>query len=240
MALSLLPLAAIANRPREIVIPPPADRFGMDADAFHRRVEAEKRTELSRLGSNKLLVALTGADLTPSAVLRVAAHAESAAHETFREWAADEQNDRARAAFEAAAEREADHLDRVLDAFDDSGADFEPADGGSLHASLRGRTGTVERLAAGFVGRGLVADRTHAQLIGFFIHEADEARANLFRDLRTETTASLDDGLSLLADLCADDDWETAASAATYTIQVAYDDYADALAGMGVDPRPVC
>jgi hypothetical protein len=37
-----------------------------------------------------------------------------------------------------------------------------------------------------------------------------------------------------------DADRETAEAVATYVVQLAYDDYADALAGMGVDPKPIC
>ena len=34
--------------------------------------------------------------------------------------------------------------------------------------------------------------------------------------------------------------WADARAVGAYTVQVAYDDYADALRGMGVDPKPVC
>jgi hypothetical protein len=211
----------------------------MDGPTFRERVEAATATELDRLGSSQLLVALTDAELTTEAVLRVAAHGEHAAHETFAAWAADEPDERARAAFEATAAREADHRERVLAALDDPG--FEPVDGGPMHAYLRGRSSTVGRVAAGVVGRGLVVLRTHAQLISFFVNEADERRAELFRDLRDETEAALVEGLDLLEALCDDeDDWARGRATAEYVIGVAYDDYADALAGLGLDPRPVC
>ncbi|MFB6302458.1 MAG: rubrerythrin family protein [Haloferacaceae archaeon] len=211
----------------------------MDGQAFRETVEDGMETELDRLGSNKLLVALTDADLTTAAVLRVAAHSEHAARETFRAWAADEDDPLAREAFEDAAEREAEHLERVLDALDDP--DFDPADGGPMHAYLREREGAVERVAAGMVGRGLVSVRTHGQVISFFVNEAEERRADLFRDLRAETRASLERGLDLLDALCDDEgDWKRARMVAEYVIQVAYDDYADALTDLGLDPRPIC
>jgi len=210
----------------------------MDGAEFRDAVEEEKQTELERLGSNKLLVALTDAELTTERVLRAAADSENAAHNTFAAWAEDEPDEAARVAFEEAAEREREHRERVLDELEQS---YEPADGGSLHEYLRGREGAVQRLAAGFVGRGLVADRTHKQVVSFFENEADSSRAELFRELRKETEASLDRGLELLEDHCEDeDDWEDARAVTEYTIQVAYDDYADALQGMGVDPKPVC
>lgn len=211
----------------------------MDGQSFRDAVEEAAETELDRLGSSRLLVALTGADLTTGAVLRAAAHSEHAARETFRAWAADEDDPRAREAFADAADREAEHLDRVLDALDDPG--FDPVDGGPMHAYLREREDTVERVAAGMVGRGLVSVRAHVQVIGFFVNEADERRADLFRDLRAETEASLDRGLDLLEALCADaDDWERAGMVAEYVVRVAYDDYADALADLGIDPKPIC
>jgi hypothetical protein len=210
----------------------------MDRHSFRDHIETAKATELGRLGSNKLLVAVTDAELDERSVLTAAAHSEHAARETFRAWAAEEDDEGARAAFERVADQEAEHLDRVLDA---AGEEIDLVDGGPMHAYLRGRDETVERLAAGLVGRGLVVIRTHTQIISFFVNEADERKADLFRDLKSETEAEIDAGLDLLAERCPEAaDWERAAAAAEYVVQVAYDDYADALAGLGVDPKPVC
>ncbi|MFC7096449.1 rubrerythrin family protein [Halobaculum marinum] len=213
----------------------------MDSAAFREAVASAKATELDRLGSNKLLIALTDATLEPAAVLRAAADSEHAAHTTFASWADDEPDGDARDLFAWLADRERDHRERVLDALAESDPDYAPADGGTMHTYLRAREDAVERVAAGAVGRGLVSDRTHLQIVSFFVNEGDERRADLFRDLRTETDEELDRGLALLDDLCAtDDDWERAQMVAEYVIQVAYDDYADALAGMGIDVKPVC
>jgi hypothetical protein len=210
----------------------------MDGATFREQVTEAKATQLNRLGSNKLLVALTDADLTARRVLEAAADSEHAAHNTFAAWAEDEPNDRAREAFVDVADREADHRQRVFDAMDD---EYEPNDGGTLHEYLRGRDGAVLRVAAGMVGRGLVADRTHQQVVSFFVNEADNARADLFRELREETGSGTQRGLALLETLCeSETDWTDARDVAEYTVQVAYDDYADALQGMGVDPKPVC
>ncbi|MFW5911771.1 MAG: rubrerythrin family protein [Halolamina sp.] len=210
----------------------------MDGATFREQVTEATATELDRLGSNKLLVALTDAELTTRRVLEAAAGSEHAAHTTFSGWAEDESDDRAREAFAAVAERECEHRQRVLDALD---GEYDPVDGGALHEYLRGREGAITRVAAGMVGRGLVADRTHSQVIAFFVNEAQTARADLFRELREETTHGTDRGLALLETLCTDEsDWEDARGVAEYTVQVAYDGYADALTGMGVDPKPVC
>jgi len=149
--------------------------------------------------------------------------------------------DRAGEAFAWTRDREADHRDRVVSSLADAGTAYDPADGGPLHTYLRERTATVERVAAGLVARPLVSERTHTQVISFFVNDADETRADLFRELKAETSEELARGLDLLETLCdGDDDWERARMVAEYTIQVAYDDYADGLAGVGVDPKPIC
>lgn len=210
----------------------------MDGQTFRDRLEAEKETELDRLGSNKLLIALTDAELTRDRVLRAAADSEHAARETFRIWADDEDDPGAREAFETVAEQEDRHLQRVLDALESS---YDPADGGPLHTYLRGREDTIERVATGMVARPLVSLRTHRQVISFFVNEAEESTADLFRELREETGAVVDDGIALLEERCeSDEEWDRARMVAEYTIQVAYDDYADALTGLGVDPKPIC
>lgn len=210
----------------------------MDAAEFRDAVADAKRTELERLGSNKLLVAVTGADLSTERVLRAAADSENAAHNTFAAWAADEPNGDARETFAAVADQEAEHRERVLERL---GGSYDPVDGGPMHEYLRSRSATVQRVAAGLVARSLVIDGTHKQLVSFFINEADERRADLFRELRAETEDTLERGLLLLDSLCANEgDWADAQAAAEYVIQVAYDDYADALQEMGVDPKPIC
>lgn len=226
----------------------------MDTEAFRETVEADARTELDRLGSNKLLLALTGAHLDEASVLSAAVDAEASARDLFAAWADDEPNEDAREAFAAVAAREADHLDRVEGELaavregeegDEGNGESENGDReptrGAMHSSLREREETVERVAAGMVGRPLVSLRTHTQLVSFFVNEADEARADLFRDLRGDVEACLETGLDLLAALCEnEDDEERARAAAVETVEAAYEDYETALSEMGMDPKPVC
>lgn len=209
----------------------------MDAAGFRERVEGEKAAELDRLGSTEFLVALTDATLDAGDVLRAAADSEHAAHVTFSEWADDGADAEARGLFAWVADREADHRGRVLDALD---GEHDPADGGVMHAYLRGREDPIERVAAGLVGRPLVSVRTHRRIASFFVDEGDEARAELFRELRAETDEELERGLAYLDTACEDEhDWERARMVAEYVVQVAYDDYADALGRLGVDVEPV-
>ena len=210
----------------------------MDTADLQATVETAKTTELDRLGSSKLLIALTDAELDRESVLRAAAGSELAARETFSAWAATEGNDAAADLFADVVDQERRHHDRVADLL---GADVEPPGSGPMHGYLRGREGTVERLAGGLLGRTLVSDRTHMQVISFFINDADEAAADVFRDLRTETHETQDRGLELLESVCeTDDDWETAEAVAGYVVQLAYDDVADALRGLGVEPKSIC
>ena len=201
-------------------------------------VETAKETELDRLGSSKLLLALTDAELDRESVLRAAAASELAARETFSVWAADEAHDATADLFVDVADQEQRHYERVVDLL---GEEVEPPGSGPMHGYLRERDGTIERLAGGLLGRTLVSDRTHLQVVSFFVNEADEAAADVFRELRTETREAQQRGLELLGSVCeTGEDWETAEAVASYVIQLAYDDYTDVLVGMGVDPKPIC
>jgi hypothetical protein len=208
----------------------------MDATALVDAVETDRATELDRLGSQKLLLALTDADLGTGRVLAAAARSERSAHETFAAWADDETDDAARAAFADAADREDAHHERVVAELD-AASDATGPD--ALHAHLRTLDGTAERIGAGLVGRPLVADRTLLQVVNFFVNEADERRADLFRDLREETRAAHDVAAELLDD-ADDDEVERAREAADEAVLVAYREYAETMDEMGLDVKPLC
>jgi hypothetical protein len=218
----------------------------MDAANFADEIEGAKAVELDRLGSQQSLVALTDADLDAETVLRAAARSERTARETFAEWAETESDPDASEAFAALAEQEADHYERVAAELNDGGTpesddEFAPSDEiDPMHAHLRDLDTTVER-AAGVAGRSLAADRIQLQVVNFFVNEADEGRADLFRELRADTNEAVSTGTELLEHHCADDaDWERARETAEAVVQVAYDDYAETLQGMGLDPKPIC
>lgn len=209
----------------------------MHADEFRDAVTAEARTQLDRIGSSKLLVALTDADLTDAAVLAVAADSEAAAAEVFDAWSADAATDELASTYAETAAAERDHLARVLAELDD----YEPAGRGGVHDHLLEQTHPIDRLAAGYVGRGLLAMRTHTQLVSYFVNEQDRRRAELFRELKADTAEQLATGTTLLGDHCGDDaDWERALDAATAVVDVAYEEYVAALDGMGIDPKSLC
>ncbi|MFB6235143.1 MAG: rubrerythrin family protein [Halopenitus sp.] len=218
----------------------------MDPETFRAQVESAAGTELDRLGSNKLLLAVTRGDLTTETVLRSAATAERASRDTFAGWADDEADPDVKAVFERVADEERAHLDRVqaeLEAVvdgDDESDTEKAGSGGAVHESLRERTETVERVAAGLVGRRLVSLRTHTQYVSFFVNEADPTRADLFRELKTDVESQIETGLDLLVERCDDPDWDAAEEAALETIEAAYGEYESALTELGMDPKPVC
>ncbi|MDS0473712.1 rubrerythrin family protein [Natrinema sp. 1APR25-10V2] len=211
----------------------------MDADDFQPAIEESMGTELERLGSSKLLVAHTNADLTTERVLQTAADSERAAAETFEAWVDDEDHDGARDAFAEFRDQERDHYERVT-ALLEGDHESDGADGGPMHDRLRSLETTAERLG-GLVGRSLVGDRTHLQVVNFFVNEGDERRADAFRELRSETAAQGDRALAVLEDVCDEaEDWNRARAAAEDVIEAAYEVYAASLNELGLDPKPIC
>lgn len=212
----------------------------MDGAQLVTDVTDAKRTQLDRLGGDKSLLAVTDAHLETERVLETAAASECAAHETFEAWADTETDARAREDFASVATEEREHYVRVLAAFEDSPTDVQPADD-PLHEYLHELDDTPERVGAGLVGRPLVAVRTTTQVTSFFINEADESRADLFRELKADTEEQLDDAPALLDEVCGgDEEYDRARTAAETAIQHAYDEYAAALDAMGFSPKSLC
>jgi hypothetical protein len=210
----------------------------MNGEELVEAVREACATELDRLGKEKALIAETAASLERPDVLRAAGAAEARAAATFEAWADDEPDETAREAFASVADTEADHRGRVETLLDGSIGDPEPD---PLHQYLAGLESTPERVGAGLVGRPLAAERTLLQVVNFFVNEADNAAADEFRTIRSETQATVETGAEVLDAVCADDDeWVLARKAAEDAIGVAYDEYAETLTGMGLDPKPVC
>lgn len=207
----------------------------MDGQEFLDRVRENERTAIERLGSDKALLAATGADLDTETVLGVLAATELFHADAFRRWTAEADDDRVADAVESAAETATDHADRLA-------ADLDAVpDGSGLETGVGGREGDVERVAAGLVGASLTLDRLLLQAVNFFINEADEQRAGLIREVRSAANDRRDAGLALLEEVCeTDDEWGRAATAAEDAVVAAYEDYVATLEGLGIDPKPVC
>ncbi|USZ67049.1 rubrerythrin family protein [Halorussus salilacus] len=210
----------------------------MNPDEFLDAVRDDNETALSRLGSSKSLYAETEGEMDPDAVFRAAAEAEHAASETFQKWADD--GDAAEAVREAFAEfaaQERDHYEQVVGKLD---SDHEPSDTPAIHEYLRGIEDDAGRVG-GFLGRTLASEKSKAQMVGFFVGQADPQTAQVFRDLGGDLEGQIERGTELLAEVCeSDEDYERALEVASGAIQAAYDEYTETLEGMGVNPKPVC
>lgn len=206
----------------------------MDARATIDAVRDATETERDRLGSDKALVAATGASLETDAVLEAAATREAGLASALAQWA-DEPSDGAGAdgavadAIDEAAAAAAERRDRI---------DADAGEPDALSVHLESVEVTADRVGAGLVAAPLVADRFYLQVVNFFVNEADGGRADLARELRSDAS-SLDRAETALDALSASER-DAAASAAIEAVEVAYDDYAETLDAMGLDPKPIC
>jgi len=210
----------------------------MKGDDVVSAVRESCATELDRLGSEKSLVAATEAQLDRETVLASAAAAEARARDTFTEWAEDTDHPDARSAFEAVAETERTHYERVADLLKTPPTVPAPD---AVHEYLRELEAPPERVGAGLVGRPLVTERSLLQVINFFVNEGDRQRADLFRELRSDADDTVERGAELLDAVCDDDAaYDRARKAAIETVEHAYEEYASDLDALGIDPKPVC
>jgi len=209
----------------------------MDGRTLVDRIRESQRTELSRLGSEKALLAVTDADLASGTVLETLAVALGGLRTTLEEWADGTADEDVREVFTDAAASLEREYERILAELEDEPTGEPPAP----LETVRGFDRPPERVAAAFVGHGLVLDGTLLQVVSFFVNEADESRANLARDLRDGANDRVEEGVAVLDSVCtSDEEWERAEAAAVEVVEAAYRDYAETLDGMGIDPRPVC
>ena len=212
----------------------------MDGMSVLEATRKECETEIDRLGSEKSLIASTDAQLNRNRVLAEAAIAEMHAHNTLILWADDEDDPTAAQTFREVAATEIDHYERVI-ALADSAPDDPNQSPNSLHKHLRNLEETPVRIGAGLLGRPLVSLRSLLQVINFFINEGNTAAADLFRDLRSETNATLEHGVELLDAVCeSNGEYEQARDAAVMTVNVVYEVYTTDLEALGIDPKPIC
>ena len=190
-------------------------------------VREARATELERLGSDRGLLALTDADLSGETIrarLAASALAVAAVLESWRE-----EDGPAGDAFAETAARNRDHAETIA-----PGATAAEAD--PVAEALSSHPETAARIGAGLVGYPLVADGRYLQAVSFFVNEADEASADEFRTVRTETSEALDTAAALLDE----DDADAAEAAAIAVVDEAYEAYVESLDAMGLDPKTVC
>ncbi|WP_262175275.1 transcription antitermination protein [Haloarcula laminariae] len=208
----------------------------MDAADTIAAVEEATATERTRIGSDKALIAATGANLEADAVWATAATREAGVAAALDGWASD-----------AADGDGALASDDIVDAFDRAATaageraariDAAPAGPDALSSHLDTVDGTAERVGAGLVAPALVFDRFYLQVVSFFVNEADEGSADTARELRSWASdlGPARDALAALDEAGR----ERAQEAAVEAVGVAYEEYASALESMGLDPKPVC
>jgi hypothetical protein len=200
----------------------------MDVEEVITTVRDEQATELDRLGSDKVLIAATGATLEADAVREAAASREHTLATALDAWA-DETDGAVGTAFAEAADAAAERAVAV---------DAAPGDPDAFGEYLQQLDGDASRVGAGLVAAALVLDRFYLQVVSFFVNEADEAGADLARDLRSGAS-DLQVARNALGAL-PEGDREAARDAAIEGVGVAYAAYADALAELGLDPKPIC
>jgi hypothetical protein len=201
----------------------------MNAQELTDAVRDAHETPLSRLSSSKWVYALTGGEMDADAVDAAWTGEARAAHDVFTAWAADEPDADAAAVFTGVAETAAEN-----------GDDADADDARPMYDALGDVTGTAAR-AGGLLAWTLVTEKTLAQLVGFYVGDADPASANTFRDRRSDVQAHRDAAQGLLEDVCDDAaDWEAARDAADRVVTAAYDDYVQTLESMGIKPKNVC
>lgn len=206
----------------------------MDAVTFADELRDDNETALSRLGSSKGLYALTGGNMDGPSVRAAAVDEAQTAARLFAEWAETESSEDAADLFRSVADDAEEHVSAV--GSDEGNLDAHRP----MYEVLSDIDGTPRRVG-GLLARSMVAKRTADQMVGFFVGEADPSTADTFRDLGDDADAQYERALTVLDDVCVDDeDWDSARVVATSVVEAAYDNYVETLESMGVQPKNVC
>lgn len=195
----------------------------MDPTRIRETVTRRASADLEYLEDGPIIPAIAGGRPTQSAILKGVARSERRAAETFSAWTADCEEESLRDLFSAVADQEADHYEQVLEYLDTTPSTQQP---GPLHAYLRGLDNQHARVSAGLIGRPLVSLRVHDRVIAYG-KTLDPPLPECLQRLRTETAQELELGETELANRVGADNLDQAIAPATYTIQVAADDYRD-------------
>lgn len=210
----------------------------MNGEQLVSEVREARATELDRLGSEKAVIAATEATLETDAVVGAAARLLDGARAVFEGWEDGGDGNSAATAFADAAGTLAECRDALLEHGEGATADGDPP---HVVDYLDGLERTPERIAGGLVAYPLVAERQFLQVINFFVNEGERGGADAAREVRAALQSMPDDAAGVLDDACdGDADWVAARQAAEDAVGVAYDEYAETLEGMGLDPKPVC
>ncbi|MFB6310389.1 MAG: hypothetical protein ABEH64_04310 [Salinirussus sp.] len=195
------------------------------------RVEKAMETELSRLGSEKLLLAATGADIRDATVAGVLAATLAVGAENCIAWA-DATDDSTLSALlmdagECYREIRSETLEAWPDAEDSADPLVNPTDPGE----------DSRRIGIGLLGLPILLDRLLLQAVSYHVNEANTTAADRLREFRTSIRELSDGAADNLEDEAVE---EPAVESAGAVIEAAYERYADRLEAMGLDPKPLC
>lgn len=196
-------------------------------EAIADRVEAECGTELSRLGSEKLLLAATEADIRAETVAGALAATAGEAAAQLEAWAETADDEAAVALLSDAATTYRTVHEATVDAWPDAAG--EPL------VELEDANVDWERVGAGLVGMGLVLDRLLLQAISYHVNEANAGAADRLRGFRNDVDEVVD-----RVETGDAGDRDALVAGGVAVVEAAYDRYASRLDAMGLDPKPLC
>ena len=208
-------------------------------ESFDDTVKTACGTELDRLAGDKVLLAATDATLEEEAVVAAIRRPLQVTAERAEDWAGVAEGEAASALEGIAAGcREADRA--VRSAPDAEQPPEAPPDGPTMLALGEPET-ALARAGACCVGAPPILDGLGLQGVSFFVNEADTAGADRCRAVREEIRTARETAAEHLHAACADEaDREAVVAGAVAAVEATYDRYAEALAGMGLDPKPIC
>jgi hypothetical protein len=205
----------------------------MDGEDLLGRVRTRTDTELSRLGSEKLLLAATDATLEPDAVAGALLTDIGAARDRLEVWGGRADAEAVAAALSDGAAR-VEHLEgTVAKAWPEATVEKE-----GLLANLEDPGSPSGRAGAGLLGLPLVLDRLLLQSVSFHVNEANTGAADRLREARDGLREIREEAVG--SSVAATPNPDAAVADAVAVIAAAYDTYESRLEAMGLDPKPLC
>lgn len=219
----------------------------MNTEEFVAELVRENDELALRLAPNQTLVAESGGDLRPVALLRVALKNELEASEIAALWMTRTENPKLKLALARQAGDEAKHyrlIEQRLNELGDDLADYNPLAGGPspMLEYLRSLETDVERVAAGQFTREAIALVKNRQFIELCEHLGDAETARLYRDvIQPDERFHHELGASFLKRLAVSEEARQLARAARLrTLELAEELQALAYRRKGVHHAPGC
>lgn len=167
-----------------------------DATELRSRIVEAAGEAYETFESADVLTRLAGETRRRGPLLATAAGSAYAARETFTMWSFSHGDHRFRRRCAEESDVRQGHFERVGARYEGS---ITPPTEGDVHEFLRGRETTTARVAAGFVGRSVVAARVYEHAAAHFADVGDSELETLFDGLASDERRTVTRGLDLLA-----------------------------------------